>query len=77
MEGDKMKKYLIASSPILIGILCLVTKGILGDEVLADGTLIEQNFFLVPVAFLLIFVGVASLIGVAIMSLAQKIAASH
>ncbi|MGE8034038.1 DUF3955 domain-containing protein [Lysinibacillus sp. NPDC093692] len=67
-----MKKYILATLPILIGILCLFTKGIIGDEILPDGTLIERNFFLIPLSYLFFFSGIISLVFVAIISTDKK-----
>ncbi|MBG9456215.1 group-specific protein [Lysinibacillus sphaericus] len=67
-----MKKYILATLPILIGVLCLFTKGIIGDEILPDGTLIERNFFLIPLSYLFFFSGIISLLFVAFISTDKK-----
>lgn len=67
-----MKKYIFATLPILIGVLCLFTKGIIGDDILPDGTLIERNFFLIPLSYLFFFSGIISLVFVAIISTVKK-----
>ncbi|EON72172.1 DUF3955 domain-containing protein [Lysinibacillus sphaericus] len=67
-----MKKYLIAATPILLGIICFAANAIIGSEVAPDGTLIEP-FFLIPVGYLLFFTGIISLLFVAIFSTAKKI----
>jgi len=67
-----MKKYILATLPILIGVLCLFMKGIIGDEILPDGTLIERNFFLIPLSYLFFFSGIISILFVAIISTAKK-----
>lgn len=54
-----MKKYLISAILVLIGIACFISYNIIGSEVAADGTLIEP-FFLIPIGFLAIFLGIAS-----------------
>ena len=40
-----MGKYLLATIPMIMGIVCLFIKGLIGDEILADGTIVEKNFF--------------------------------
>ncbi|MEY9980345.1 hypothetical protein ABH968_005338 [Lysinibacillus sp. RC79] len=67
-----MKKYMIATLPIVIGVLCLFMKGIIGDELLPDGTLIERNFFLIPLSYLFFFTGIISILFVAIFSTVKK-----
>ncbi len=67
-----MKKYLIAATPILLGIICFTVKAIIGSEVAPNGTLIEP-FFLIPVGFLLFFMGIILLLFVAIFSTVKKI----
>ncbi|KOS63707.1 DUF3955 domain-containing protein [Lysinibacillus agricola] len=67
-----MKKYVIATLPILIGVLCLIMKGIIGDELMPDGTLIERNFFLIPLSYLFFFSGIISLLFVAMFSTIKK-----
>ncbi|MFJ7734815.1 DUF3955 domain-containing protein [Lysinibacillus sp. NPDC097287] len=68
-----MKKYLIASTPILIGVLCLVMKGIIGDEFLPDGTIVEKNFFLIPLSYIFFFSGIVALLFVAMVSVLKKV----
>lgn len=70
--GRMMKKYVIATLPILIGVLCLIMKGIIGDELMPDGTLIERNFFLIPLSYLFFFSGIISLLFVAMFSTIKK-----
>ena len=68
-----MKKYLIASTPIFIGVLCLVIKGIIGDELLPDGTIVEKNFFLIPLSYLFFFSGIITFLFVALISVYKKV----
>jgi len=70
----KMKKYIFATLPICLGILCLVTKGIIGDELMADGTIVERNFFLIPLSYLFFLSGIISFLFVAILSRKTNIA---
>ncbi|MGE7948012.1 DUF3955 domain-containing protein [Lysinibacillus sp. NPDC093688] len=67
-----MKKYILATLPILIGVLCLFMKGIIGDELLPDGTLVERNFFLIPLSYLFFFSGIILILFVAIFSTVKK-----
>ncbi len=57
-----MKKYFLATIPVMVGVLCLLIKGIIGDEVLANGVIVEQNFFLLPLSYLFFFSGILPLI---------------
>ncbi|MGE7997564.1 DUF3955 domain-containing protein [Lysinibacillus sp. NPDC093190] len=68
-----MKKYIFATSPIVIGVLCLFMKGIIGDELLPDGTLVERNFFLIPLSYLFFFSGIISLLFATIFSTVKKV----
>ncbi|MGE7690352.1 DUF3955 domain-containing protein [Lysinibacillus sp. NPDC097214] len=67
-----MKKYILATLPVLIGVLCLFMKGIIGDELLPDGTLVERNFFLIPLSYLFFFSGIILILFVAIFSTVKK-----
>ncbi|MBH5317585.1 DUF3955 domain-containing protein [Paenibacillus sp. GSMTC-2017] len=51
-----MKKYVVLLS-FLIGIGCFVAFSIIGSEIAPDGTLIEP-FFLIPIAYLFLFIGI-------------------
>lgn len=64
-------KYLVASTPILLGIVCLIIYSMIGSRVEPDGTLTEP-FFLIPLSYLLFFSGVISLLFVAIISVIKK-----
>ncbi|AMO33295.1 DUF3955 domain-containing protein [Lysinibacillus sphaericus] len=57
-----MKKYFLATIPVMVGVLCLLIKGIIGDEVLANGVIVEKNFFLIPLSYLFFFSGILTLI---------------
>lgn len=52
-----MKKYILSLISFLIGVGCFVGYSIIGSEVAADGTLVEP-FFLIPIGYLFIFVGI-------------------
>ncbi|MGE6347129.1 DUF3955 domain-containing protein [Bacillus mycoides] len=65
------KKYLLASSPIFLGVLCIVMFNIIGSEVKPDGTLVEP-FFLIPLAYLFVFTGIIAILFVAIFSMFRK-----
>ncbi|QTB25322.1 DUF3955 domain-containing protein [Lysinibacillus sphaericus] len=57
-----MKKYFLATIPVMVGVLCLLIKGIIGDEVLANGVIVEKNFFLISLSYLFFFSGILTLI---------------
>jgi hypothetical protein len=65
------KKYLLASSPIFFGVLCIIMFNIIGSEVKPDGTLVEP-FFLIPLAYLFVFTGIIAILFVAIFSILRK-----
>lgn len=54
-----MKKYLVSLISIFISIICLIAYNVIGSEVLADGTLVEP-FFLIPIAWLFVFIALIS-----------------
>ncbi|WP_242310101.1 DUF3955 domain-containing protein [Bacillus cereus group sp. BfR-BA-01331] len=65
------KKYLLASSPIFLGVLCIVMFNIIGSEVKPDGTLVEP-FYLIPLAYLFVLIGIITILFVAIFSMFRK-----
>ncbi len=74
INGGKnvMKKYVIAATPIFLGVICFILRGMIGDSLAPDGTLIEP-FFLIPVGYLFFFTGIISILFVAIFSTIKKI----
>ncbi|ELC8442696.1 DUF3955 domain-containing protein [Clostridium perfringens] len=66
-----MKKYILNSIPFLIVVICIIAFNIIGSEVLPDGTLVEP-FFLIPIAYLALFVGVLNIGVQSIVSLIKK-----
>ena len=66
-----MKKYLLASTPIVLGVISFLIFMIKGSSVAPDGTL-EEPFFLIPIGFLLLFIGCICVVGVVLFSLIQK-----
>lgn len=66
------KKYLLASTPIFLGVLCLIISSLIGSRVEPDGTLVEP-FFLIPLSYLIVFSGMISLLFVAIVSMIKKV----
>ncbi|PEB56492.1 hypothetical protein CON65_05650 [Bacillus pseudomycoides] len=54
-----MKKYILTLISLLIGIGCIVSYTIIGSTVAPDGTLVEA-FYLIPIGFLFIAVGLIS-----------------
>lgn len=65
------KKYLLASSPIFLGVLCILMFNIIGSEVKPDGTVVEP-FFLIPLAYLFVFTGIIVILFVAVFSMFRK-----
>nr|WP_312986142.1 DUF3955 domain-containing protein [Clostridioides sp.] len=65
------KKYLLASTPIILGFLCLMIYNVIGSSVAPDGTLVEP-FALIPTGYLFIFIGIISLAITAIISKCKK-----
>ncbi|HDR3888360.1 TPA: DUF3955 domain-containing protein [Bacillus cereus] len=65
------KKYLLASSPVFLGVLCILMFNIIGSEVKPDGTLVEP-FFLIPLAYLFVFTGIIVILFVAVFSMFRK-----
>jgi len=66
-----MKKYLLSLISIFISIVCIVSYNIIGSEVLADGTLAEP-FFLIPLGWLFLAIGIITGITAFIISCARK-----
>ncbi|WP_433773543.1 DUF3955 domain-containing protein [Bacillus wiedmannii] len=64
-------KFLLASSPIFLGVLCIIMFNMIGSEVKPDGTLVEP-FFLLPLAYLFVFIGIIAILFVAILSVFRK-----
>lgn len=52
------KKYLIATAPLLLGIISLMISRMVGSSVGPDGILHEPGFFLIPIGFLFLFCGI-------------------
>jgi len=65
------KKYLLASTPIFLGVVCLIIYSLIGSSVAPDGTL-EEPFFLILLSYLFVFVGIISVLFVAIISMFKK-----
>ncbi|WP_024621140.1 DUF3955 domain-containing protein [Metaclostridioides mangenotii] len=65
------KKYLLASTPIILGFLCFILFNVIGSSVAPDGALVEP-FPLIPIGFLLIVSGIVSLVITAITSRYKK-----
>ena len=64
-------KYLLAATPIVLGVLCLIIYSMMGSSVAPDGTLAEP-FFLLPLSYLFVFSGVISVLFVATLSMFKK-----
>jgi hypothetical protein len=66
------KKYLIASAPLLLGIISLMISRIVDSSVGSDGILHEPLFFLIPLGFLFFFSGIIALLFVGLGSALNK-----
>lgn len=66
-----MKKYILSLISFVIGIGCLVAYNIIGAEVAYDGTLIEP-FFLIPMSYLFLAIGIIWGIAVSILQFFRK-----
>jgi len=66
-----MKKYILPFIFIVMGIGCAVAYGIIGSEIAPDGTLVEP-FFLIPMGYLFLFLGIITGLIVFIRSLYKK-----
>ncbi|MGK4114988.1 DUF3955 domain-containing protein [Lysinibacillus capsici] len=66
-----MKKYIFALMPIILGVLSFLIFMVKGSNVAPDGTL-EEPFFLIPIGFLLLFIGFICVVGVALKSIIKK-----
>ena len=62
-----MKKYLLSIISFFISIVCILSYNVIGSSVAPDGTLIEP-FYLIPISWLFLIIGLASLIIVFIVS---------
>ncbi|OOR05852.1 group-specific protein [Bacillus cereus] len=65
------KKYLLASTPIFLGFIFMISYFIIGSRVELDGTLVEP-FLLIPLSYLFVFSGIIALLFVAIIFSFQK-----
>ncbi|MEC0094075.1 group-specific protein [Paenibacillus macquariensis subsp. macquariensis] len=66
-----MKKNILALMSIIIGIGCFVTYSIIGSEVAPDGTL-KEPFFLIPIGYLFLAIGIILGLAVSIASFFRK-----
>lgn len=62
-----MKKYLLSIISFFISIVCILSYNVIGSSVAPDGTLIEP-FYLIPMSWLFLIIGLASLIIVFVVS---------
>ncbi|WP_338750985.1 DUF3955 domain-containing protein [Bacillus sp. FJAT-52991] len=63
----KKNKYLLAATPIFLGVIGLIVYNMMGSRVEPDGTLVEP-FFLIPISCLFIFSGMISVVFVSMLS---------
>ncbi|WP_102401204.1 DUF3955 domain-containing protein [Haloimpatiens massiliensis] len=66
-----MKKYLLSLISFIIAISCIVAYNIIGSKIAPDGTLIEP-FFLIPIGWLFIIIGIVSALIIFITSLSRN-----
>ena len=66
-----MKKKFLVLIPFIIGIACMVAFNIIGSEVAPDGTLLEP-FYLIPMSFLFMVIGIILVLTVNIVSFFRK-----
>lgn len=62
-----MKKYLLSIISFFISIVCILSYNVIGSSVAPDGTLIEP-FYLIPMSWLFLIIGLVSLIIVFVVS---------
>lgn len=55
-KSSKLALFSVIS--MVVGVLCLLVKGLNPGTVDSNGTLVEPLFFLLPIGFLLLFIGV-------------------
>ncbi|WP_088547051.1 DUF3955 domain-containing protein [Paenibacillus aquistagni] len=65
------KKYMFATLPILLGVLCFIIFSFIGSYIAEDGTLVEP-FFLVPIGYLFFFAGIISLLFIGVQTMMKK-----
>lgn len=54
------KKYLLAASPLVLSIICLMISRMVGSSVGPDGILHEPAFFLIPLSYLFLFCSIVA-----------------
>lgn len=67
-----MKKYLLTLTPSIMGLCCLLAFKIIGGKVAPNGAIIEP-FYLIPIGYLLIAIGIFLELGYLIASKNKKI----
>ncbi|MGH4121503.1 MAG: DUF3955 domain-containing protein [Clostridium sp.] len=71
-----MKKKYLTLIPFIIGGGCMIAYSIIGSEVAPDGTLLEP-FYLIPMSFLFLAIGIILVLSVSIVSFFRKSKKSH
>lgn len=66
-----MKKYLISTILVLIGITSFISYNIIGSEIATDGTL-NEPFFLIPIGCFSIFLSIISSLILSIWAIVHK-----
>ena len=67
-----MKKIMVASVPLILGVILMIASAFAPSTVQEDGMLYEPYFFLVPVSVLFIFIGVIALMITAITTIKKN-----
>lgn len=67
------KKIIVASVPLILGVIFMIALAFAPSSVQQDGMLYEPYFFLVPVSVLFIFIGVIALMIMAITKIKKNI----
>ncbi|WP_018758284.1 DUF3955 domain-containing protein [Paenibacillus terrigena] len=66
------RKFVIASTPLLLSVLCFAIYAMIGSSVDSDGTL-HEPFFLILIGYLFFFSGIIALLYTGITSTVKKI----
>ncbi|MFE3577171.1 DUF3955 domain-containing protein [Lysinibacillus sp. NPDC059133] len=64
-------KYFLASTPLILGIISLITYIMVGTKVEPDGTL-REPFYLLPFGGLLVLTGIVLILFIGITSMLKK-----
>lgn len=71
-----MKKYILIS-PFLLGICCFIISTLSSSYVTANGTLVEPLFFLIPIGYIFILIGIVLYMIKGVISLYKRSKVKH